>query len=197
MSREPITYSIPRFSVARPVTVAMILLTMLVVGLISYSRIPIELFPNGLQSNQLYIQCSYPNASPRDVEEKVARKIEDIVGTVSGVKKVWSFSRTGFCNVRVEFQPGTNLRTAYAQLADRLDRVKPQLPDDVDRINVYKYDANDEPIIAMVAGVPPDMDDAVFRLENFVRPALQRIEGVGNVDMWGIQSRQVEVELLG
>ncbi len=194
--REPATYAIPRFSVSRPVTVVMILLTMLVVGFIAYSRIPIALYPEGLEGNMLYIQASYPNASPRDVEEKVARKIEDIVGTVSGVKKVNSYSRNGGCSVRIEFQTGTNLRTAYAMLADRLDRVKPQLPDDVDRLTVYRYDQNDSPMMTLVAAVPPNMDDAAYRIENFVKPALQRIEGVGNVSTWGIQSREVQVELI-
>jgi hydrophobic/amphiphilic exporter-1 (mainly G- bacteria), HAE1 family len=196
MSREPATYAIPRFSVSRPVTVAMILLTMLVVGFIAYQRIPIALIPDGLEGNQLYIQCSYPNASPRDVEEKVARKIEDIVGTVPGVKRVYSQSRNGSCFVRVEFQTGTNLRSAYALLSDRIDRVKPQLPDDIDRLNVYRFDQNDRPMLNLVAAVPADMDDAAYRMENFVKPALQRIEGVGNVDIWGLQSRQVQVELI-
>jgi HAE1 family hydrophobic/amphiphilic exporter-1 len=196
MDREPATYSIPRFSVSRPVTVIMILLTMLVVGFISYLRIPIEMMPAGLEWNQLYIQVSYPNASPRDVEEKVARKIEDIVGTVPGVKKVNSYSRNGGCSVRVEFQTGMNLRVAYAMLSDRIDRVKPLLPDDIDRISVYRWDQSDNPMLTLVAAVPADMDDAAYRLENFVKPALQRIEGVGNVGIWGIQSREVQVELL-
>lgn len=196
MPREPLTYAIPRFSVHRPVTVVMILLTMLVVGFISYKRIPIALYPDGLEGNQLYIQAQYPNASPRDVEEKVSRKIEDIVGTVQGVKRVTSYSRTGYSSVRVEFQTGTNLRDAYAQLSDRIDRVKPTLPDDIDRISVYRHDQNDRPMMSLVAAVPANMDDATYRMENFVKPALQRIEGVGNVDIWGLQSRQVQVELL-
>lgn len=196
MSREPATYAIPRFSVHRPVTVVMILLTMLVVGFIAYSRIPIALYPEGMEGNELYINASYPNASPRDVEEKVSRKIEDIVGTVPGVKKVYSYSYTGRSNVRVEFQTGTNLRDAYAQLSDRIDRIKPLLPDDLDRINIYRFDQSNRPMMNLVAAVPANMDDAAYRMENFVKPALQRIEGVGTVDMWGIQSRQVQVELL-
>ena len=195
MKREPLTYRIPRFSVSRPVSVVMILLSMLVVGFIAYLRIPIALFPEGLEGNMLYIQASYPNASPRDVEEKVTRKIEDIVGTVANVKKINSYSRNGGCSLRIEFQTGTNLRAAYAMLSDRIDRVKPLLPDDVDRINVYRFDSNDNPMMNLVAAVPPDMDDAAYRLDNFVKPALQRIEGVGNVGIWGIQSREIQVEL--
>src|SRR5262245_47265657 len=99
MKESPV-YAIPRFSVHRP-------LTILVVGYIAYMRIPLALFPEGFEGNQLSIFTQYPNASPRDVEEKVARKIEDIVGTVPNVKRVNSYSGNGFCHVRVEFQTGT------------------------------------------------------------------------------------------
>ena len=114
--REPAAYAIPRFSVHRPVTVLMILLSILVVGLIASQRIPLALFPEGYEGNSLYIWAMYPNASPRDVEEKVTRKIEDIMGTVPNVKRVSSWSGNGHVNVRVEFQTGTSLREAYAML---------------------------------------------------------------------------------
>ncbi|MBL9211844.1 MAG: efflux RND transporter permease subunit [Opitutaceae bacterium] len=196
MKREPLTTAIPRFSVHRPVTVVMILLTMLVVGYIAYTRIPIALYPEGYEGTSLHISVQYQNASPRDIEEKITRKIEDIIGTVPDVKRVTSYSSVGYGYVRVEFQTGTNLRTAYAALSDRMDRVKPTLPDDVDRIWVRRYDQNDQPMMNLVARLPPDMEDAAYRLEHFVKPALQRIEGVGNVDIWGIQGREVQIELL-
>jgi HAE1 family hydrophobic/amphiphilic exporter-1 len=196
MKREPLTTSIPRFSVQRPVTVVMILLTMLVVGYIAYTRIPIALHPEGYEGTHLHISVQYPNASPRDIEEKITRKIEDIIGTVPDVKRVTSYSSVGYGYVRVEFQTGTNLRTAYAALSDRMDRVKPTLPDDVDRIWVRRYDQNDQPMMNLVARLPPDMEDAAYRLEHFVKPVLQRIEGVGNVDIWGIQGREVQIELI-
>ncbi len=195
MKREPAAFAIPRFSVTRPVTVLMLLLTMVVVGYIAYTRIPIALYPEGMEGDRLSIYVNYPNASPREVEEKIARPIEDIIGTVPNVKRVNSYSSTGYCYVRVQFQPGTSLRDAYATLSDRMDRVKPLLPEDVDRIHVRRWDQNDAPMMNLVATLPPDMEDAAYRLENFVRPALQRIEGVGNVDIWGIQLREVRIEL--
>ena len=196
MSRAPFTTSIPRFSVTRPVTVLMILLAISVVGYIAYTRIPLALYPEGYESKQLHVSVSYPNASPRDIEEKITRKIEDIIGTVPDVRRVTSYASTGYSYTRIEFHTGANLRSAYAALSDRMDRVKLVLPDDVDRIYIRRYDQNNEPMMNLVAQVPPDMDDAAYRLENFVKPALQRIDGVGNVDIWGVQSREITVELL-
>ncbi len=194
--REPAAYAIPRFAVQRPVTVMMILATILVVGFIALDRIPLALFPEGYEGNQLYITARYPNASPRDVEEKVTRKIEDILGTVPNVKRLTSYSSNGSCYVRVELQTGTSLRATYALITDRMDRVKPLLPDDVDRIDVRRYDQSEAPMMNLIANIPPTMDDAAYRLENFVKPALQRIEGVGNVEIYGTSAREVQIELL-
>lgn len=194
--RESFSHAIPRFAVGRPVTVLMVLLTIVVVGFITYRRIPISMFPEGHEATSLNVMVSYPNASPRDVEQKITRKIEDIIGTVPGVRRVSSFSSTGQSYVRVQFHSGTNIKEAYAMLSDRMDRVKPDLPEDVDRIMVRRWDQNDAAIMSLVAAVPPDMDDAFYRIDNFVTPALQRIEGVGNVSVWGIQSRTIEINLL-
>jgi len=194
--RDPAAFAIPRFSVTRPVTVLMILLTILVVGVISYTRIAISMFPEGHEATSLNIYVSYPNATPRDVEQKITRKIEDIVGTVPNIRRVSSYSSSGNSYVRVEFHSGTNIKEAYAMLTDRMDRVKPDLPEDVDRISVRRWDQNESAIMSLVAAVPPDMDDAFYRIDNFVSPALQRIEGVGNVSVWGIQSRTIEITLL-
>lgn len=196
MSREPFTTAIPRFSVTRPVSVVMLLATIVVVGYIAYSRVRLSLFPEDLEGTQLHVSVSYPNASPRDIEEKITRKIEDIIGTVPDVRRLTSYAAPGYSYTRVEFQTGTNLREAYAQLSDRMDRVKPLLPDDVDRIYVRRYDPSTEPMMNLVAQVPREMDDAAYRLENFVKPALQRIDGVGNVDIWGVQSREINIDLI-
>jgi len=170
--REPLAFAIPRFAVSRPVTIVMILATILVVGFIALGRIPLALFPEGYEGNQLYITARYPNASPRDVEEKVTRKIEDILGTVPNIKRLTSYSSNGSCYVRVELQTGTNLRATYALITDRMDRVKPLLPDDVDRIDVRRFDQSQAPMMNLIASVPPTIEDAAYRLENFVKPAL-------------------------
>lgn len=196
MSREPFTLAIPRFSVTRPVTVVMLVLTIIVVGYIAYSRVRLALFPEDLEGNQLHVSVSYPNASPRDIEEKITRKIEDIIGTVPDVRRLTSYASPGYSYTRIEFQTGTNLREAYAQLSDRMDRVKPLLPDDVDRIYIRRYDPSTEPMMNLVAQVPREMEDAAYRLENFVKPVLQRIDGVGNVDIWGLQSREINIDLI-
>jgi len=194
MKREP-SYPLPRFSVDRPVTVIMILLALLVVGLISYLRIPIALFPEGYERKSLGVYIPYRNATPKDIEEKLARPVEEIIGTINNVKRINTRCYTGVMYARVSFQSDTDLQVAYADLRDRMDRVMLELPDDVERVWVRRWDEDDIPIMFLVAKFDGAFGDLWYPADNILRPALQRIEGVGNVDIFGMQGNDVMIEL--
>ena len=91
------SYPLPRFSVERPVTVVMMLVALLVVGYIAYSRIPINLFPKGFNNPRLSLWTSYPNASPIEVEQKVTRLLEEAISTVGGIDRIYTNSNRGGC----------------------------------------------------------------------------------------------------
>jgi len=186
---------LPRLSVHRPVTVMMILFSMLVVGVIAYLRIPIELFPEGFEERVLIVWVPVPNATPKDVEETVARPIEDIVGTIPKVKRIFSRANSGSCFVRIAFQNGADMKASYAELRDRMDRVMPEMPDEVERIYVRRFDENDIPIIYMTLALPPEVKDPQFTVDSIIKPALQRIDGVGSVEVNGFQSNDIIIEL--
>lgn len=195
-NRIPLAYLLPRFSVTRPVTVIMILCAILVLGFIANQRLPVALFPAGMEENNLGIFVNYNNASARDIEEKITRPIEDMVGTVSGVKHINSYNRTGNVFVRVSFQNDINLETAYADLRDRMDRLMPEMPDDLDRIHVRRWDENDIPIMYLVIDVPPQVEDVAYVMQTIVEPEFRRIEGVGNVDSHGYDNKEVRIDLI-
>ena len=188
-------YWLPRLSVDRPVTVVMVLTAVLVVGAIAYTRIPLELFPSGMQWPQLWVWTSYPNASPLEVEQKIAKPLEEAIATVSRVGKIESGSYNGYCWVRVEFLKGTDIKEAFAELKDRMDRVMPELPEEVERIGVRRWDENDIEIIWGAFTFAGDFSDKRFLLDTYVEPALRRIEGVGDVGIWGGRSRQVIIDV--
>ncbi|MCF3649939.1 efflux RND transporter permease subunit [Synoicihabitans lomoniglobus] len=194
--RDPIAYSLPRFSVTRPVTVVMILFAILVVGFIANMRIPVALFPAGMEENALGVFVSYPNASARDIEEKITRPVEDMVGTVSGVKEINSYLNNGRNFTRVTFQSSVDLRVAYSALRDRMDRLMPEMPDDLDMIHVRRWDENDIPIIFMVLKLPPQVEDKAYVMETVITPAVQRVDGVGNVDTWGVDNKEIRIDII-
>ena len=116
-------YLLPRLSVNRPVTVVMALLALLVVGYIANSRVLLALIPDGRDLPRLWINASYRNASPVEVERKVTKPIEEGVAMVSGVKKIETRSYNGRSRTTVRFRKDTDMKEAFAQMRDRMDRV--------------------------------------------------------------------------
>jgi HAE1 family hydrophobic/amphiphilic exporter-1 len=193
-SEEPGSW-LPRLSVDRPVSVIMAVIATLVVGYVAYSRIPLALFPSGMTGDRLNIWVSYPNASPEEVEEKLTRPIEEAIATVPRVAKLRTSATRGGSWASIEFQPRTDMHEAYAALRDRMDRLMPELPDEVERIDVRKWDQDDWPVMWMGAYLEGDFIDPYEVLDVHVRPELQRVEGVGTVEVWGEAGKQVRIEL--
>ena len=186
---------LPRLSVDRPVSVVMIVVALLVVGFVAYMRIPLDLFPSGMEGDRLHVWVSYPNASPEEVEEKLTRPIEEAIATVPRVAKLRTGANRGGSWASVEFLPRTDMHEAYANLRDRMDRVMPELPDEIEQIRVRKWDQDDWPVMWMGAYLEGDFVDPYQVLDVHVRPELQRIEGVGTVEVWGEAGKQVRIEL--
>ena len=188
-------YWLPQFSLDRPVSVIMMLIALLLVGTIAYLRVPLSLFPSGFENPRLYIWVSYRSSSPREIEDKITRPIEEIVGTISGIEDMESRSYSDHASVRVNFRQNTDMKRAYAEIRDRMDRVLPELPDDVERINVRHWDEADWEIVWMGVGLPDGVDDPHQLVDTNVRPVLQRIQGVANVEIWGSGAKSVSIDL--
>jgi HAE1 family hydrophobic/amphiphilic exporter-1 len=188
-------YPLPRFSVNRPVTVVMMLLALLVVGVIAYTRIPLTLFPEGMDYPRLFVWAPYPNAGAVEVEKKVVRHLEEAIAQVSSVKSIQSGANRGSGWARVEFQKGTDLQVAFAEMKDRLERVMPEMPDEIEQLWVRRWDQNDIPILEGAITFGTGVTDPAFLIETYIEPALRRIDGVGNVETWGTMDKMVLVEL--
>ena len=186
---------LPHLSLARPVSVLMALLALLVVGTIAYVRIPLGLVPAGLEGSSLNVWIPYPNATAVEVEEKIARPVEEILATIPGINKIRTSSQPSGGSANINFRPGTDMQEAYAQVRDRMDRVMPELPDEVDRIWVRRWNSEDIPIMWMGAYFRQENVDPFFVLDTYVRPALQRIDGVGTVQLHGGTARAIHIEL--
>ena len=130
---------LPNFALKKPVTVIMILLALLVVGYISYDQISVELMPAGFTPPFLGIWVPYPNSNPQEVEEQIAKHVEEQVQTVSGVRHIRTNSSSNGCWTFVRFVQEYDMDIAYAQLRDRMDRIKTDLPSDIERIFIRKF----------------------------------------------------------
>ncbi|RMF65497.1 MAG: efflux RND transporter permease subunit, partial [Calditrichaeota bacterium] len=184
---------LPRFAINRPVTVIMSLIAMLVVGYIAFTQIAVELMPAGFSPPFLGVWTPYPNSNPQEVEEQIAKPIEEQIQTISGVRRVTSSSSGNGCWTFIEFAQGTDMDVAYAQLRDRMDRVKAELPEDIERMFLRKWSDSDDPIMWVALSEVTPHDDPYLLVEQHLKKPLERIDGVAKVDVWGTEEKSVLV----
>lgn len=171
------------------------LLLVFVLGAIAYYKIGIEWFPGGLESKRLMVRADYENSTPLDTLEKVVEPIEDILGTITGIERIHTRAYSTSGRAYVYFHNSVDMDRAYDDIKDRMDRVLPDLPEEVEEIRVYTYDEDDEPILFSALTLGPNIDNPEYFIERYIEPALQRIDGVGDVDIKGDASREVRISL--
>ena len=186
--------SLPAFALERPVTTAMVFLALLVIGMITYVRIPISMDPEGYQQRTFWLNAGYGNASPVEVERTITRPIEEAIRTMSGVESTEGSSSSNMW-LRVSFRQGVDMAEAYNQLRDRLDRVLPELPEEVRRIQIRQWSQEDRPILGVDFRTRPDIQNLHTLMEEQVKRPLEAIDGVASVSISGTRQPRVEIEL--
>jgi HAE1 family hydrophobic/amphiphilic exporter-1 len=186
--------NLPRFAVHRPVLTVMVCLIVIILGSVSFRRLPIDLMPD-ITYPTLSISTEYENASPEEVEELISRLIEEAMSAVPGVEEVNSVSAEGRSSVRVTFAWGTDLDAAANDIRDRLDRIIPHLPEDAERPTLRKFDLASFPIL--ILGVASNLDPIQMReiIDNQVKYRIERIPGVASLDVHGGLNREIHVNL--
>ena len=187
---------LPRISVNRPVTVIMILSAILVLGALAYSRVPVKLFPDGLEFGSLYVRINYRNSSPQESEQQITRPLEETLRAIKGVEKLRTWSDDRGTRANISFRQGTDLSLAYNQVVDRLDRLKPQLPEETrDGVRVYKFDLSGINIVWVGVTLDPSITDPFQFMNRVVVRHLERIDGVGLIDLYGVDEKEVMIEI--
>jgi HAE1 family hydrophobic/amphiphilic exporter-1 len=183
-----------RFAVQRPVLTVMVALIIIIVGIVSFRRLPIDLMPD-ITYPTLSISTAYENASPEEVEELITRVIEEAMSAVPGVEEVSSVSAEGRSSVRVTFVWGTDLDAASNDIRDRLDRIITRLPEDSERPRLRKFDLASFPIL--ILGVSGKLDPIQMRkiIDHQVKYRIERVPGVASLDIRGGLDREIHVNL--
>lgn len=185
---------LPRFSVTRPVTVVMVFLALTLLGFIAWDRIPLEMMPGKFTLNRMWVWVPYQGASPREVEASLLRPIEEQISTAPGLKSMRGRARDSGVSLSLEFHRSVSMDVAYNSVVDRMERTMPDLPDDVERYWVYKWNPSDEPVVWSGISLPDDIEDPHGLVNDVVAKRLERVPGVGKVDVWGVDPSRVFVE---
>jgi HAE1 family hydrophobic/amphiphilic exporter-1 len=185
---------ISRAAVQRPIFTVMVVLIVILLGIISLLRLPIDLMPD-ISYPTVSVSCIYENAGPEEIEELITRPIEEAMSAVPGVEEVTSVSVEGQSTVRVTFTWGTDLDAAANDMRDRLDRVMQRLPEEADRPTLRKFDLASFPILSLGASSRLDPVQTRQIIENQVKYRLERVPGVAAVDIRGGFEREIHVNL--
>jgi len=182
------------FSIRRPVFTVMLTLAVITIGVVSFSRLPIDLMPEIVYPT-LNISTSYPNTGPEEIEQLITRPIEEAMSSVPGVEEVFSVSSEGSSSVRVMFSWGVDLDAAADDVRERLDRIVPRLPENINRPMLRKFDPAMFPIL--ILGALSNLDPIQTRkiLDEQIAYRIERVPGVASVDVWGGLEREIQVNL--
>lgn len=179
-----------KFAINRPITTLMGVLTFIVFGLMSYKTMPVNLFPN-VDFPVVTIQTAYNGADASTVETKVTDKIEEAVSGIDGIDKLFSTSYEGFSVVTIQFELFKDLDVATNDVRDKIGTLI--LPNEVEKPAVKKLGASGTVINLFIAD-KKNNPIALMRLaDEKLKPKLQRIQGVGEVNIIGYQDREIRI----
>ena len=181
-----------KFAINRPITTLMGIMVFIVFGLISYKSMPVNLFPN-VDFPVVSIQTTYYGADASTVETKVTDKLEEALSGIDGIKKLKSTSYNGFSSIIVQFELFKNLDVATNDVRDKIGTVA--LPREVDKPTVKKLGVGGDVISLFVSSKTKEIQKLMRLVDEKLKPKLQRIKGVGEVEILGFRDRQIRIFL--
>ena len=179
-------------SVKRPIMTSLVFLAVVIFGLFSLQKLPIDLYPD-IETNTLMVMTAYPGASAADVENNVSRPMENVLNTVSNLKHITSKSRENISIITMEFEFGEDIDVLTNDVRDKLEMVKSSLPDDAESPIIFKFSTDMIPIVLLSVQAEQSLPALYKILDDGVANPLARIGGVGTVSISGAPQREVQV----
>ncbi|HXV27864.1 MAG TPA: efflux RND transporter permease subunit, partial [bacterium] len=187
---------LPKVSIRRPVLVAMLFLGFMILGIISFTRLPIELYQGQNPGIISIIVRARGGLPPPDVEKNITKPIEEAVATVSHLKALYSTSREAESRVTMEFEPGTDMQFAALEIREKFSRVKPLLPKEIEKPVIANYDDAASAVFVFALTSESLSPEEIRDLVNSeLKPIVSRVDGVASVEVYGGRERKILVEL--
>ncbi|MBN1791125.1 MAG: efflux RND transporter permease subunit [Bacteroidales bacterium] len=181
-------------AVKKPVTTIMLFLGVIVFGIYSLMRLPIDFYPE-MEFPAIMVFTSYSGANASDVERNISEPLESSLNTVSDVKQITSVSRDNVSVVTLEFEYGTNLDDASLDVRDAMALVTSFLPEGAEDPVIFKFSTNMMPILFYAVTAEESYAGIENELEEKVVNPLNRIEGIGSISLLGVPTREVGINI--
>jgi hydrophobic/amphiphilic exporter-1 (mainly G- bacteria), HAE1 family len=182
------------FSIRYPVTICMVFLSFIVLGLVSLTKIPLVLTPD-INFPFIGIMVPYPNATPGQVQESIAKPLEEAVSTVPHVQRLITRSSDEETFIGMTFDWGQDVDWLRSEVREKVDQIRRDLPEDVDQIFVRNWSTNDNPIVDGQISSGRDLRNAYDFIDLKIKKPLERLAGVAEVEIWGAQRKEIEIYL--
>ncbi|MFQ5824896.1 MAG: efflux RND transporter permease subunit [bacterium] len=187
--------NISKIALRRPITTVMVFLSLFLLGGIAGNMLPFEFLPD-LDFPGIYIQFPYPNSTPKEVEELIAIPVEEVLGTMSGVKRMNSNSDENGVGINLEFNWGEDTSIKAMEAREKIESIWNQLPADLERYFVYKYSSSDIPIMNLRLSSTRDLSNSYDLLDRNVKRRIERIPGVSKVQLHGVEKKEIIIDLM-
>lgn len=179
-------------SVKRPVMTTLSFVAVVIIGLFSLTRLPIDLYPD-IDTNTIMVITMYPGASAEDIEQNVTKPLENSLNAVEHLKHITSDSRENTSVITLEFEYGYDIDVITNDVRDKLDMVKSSLPDDVENPIIFKFSTDMIPVCLLSVEAKESMAGLYKILDDNVANPLARVDGVGSVSISGAPKREIHI----
>ncbi len=182
--------------VRRPVFATVLILVLVVFGVFGYLKLGLDRFPK-VDFPMITVTTRQPGSAPEDIETQITDKIEEAVNTINGIEELRSISSEGISQVFIQFALEKDGDVAAQDVRDKVNRILPELPKDVEQPTVEKLDPDSTPILTIAVSAPPPatIRDITEYCDKVLRRQLETVNGVGQVMLVGGQARQINVQL--
>jgi HAE1 family hydrophobic/amphiphilic exporter-1 len=170
----------------------MLIVSVLVLGGVSAMRLPLAFLPE-VDFPGVQVEIPYPNALPAQVEEEITRPAEEALATLSRVKRITSNSSSEAANIYIQFDWGEDIEPLRLEAREKLERIRDQLPADVDKIIVNSFRSSDIPVLECRVSADRDLSRSYELLNRRVADRLRRVPGVAKVQLYGVDPPEVQI----
>jgi len=181
-------------SIKKPVFATMMIVALLVLGWVSFTKLSVELFPN-IDFPLVVVYTVYPGAGAESVEIEVTREVEDAVNPISGIERITSKSSEGLSTVIVEFELGVKGLDAAQEVRDKVSSIRGELPLDIEDPIVQRWDPGTEPVLSIAIAGDRSPRDLTYIVKENIKKRLENISGIGSINLIGGYEREIQIEL--
>jgi hydrophobic/amphiphilic exporter-1 (mainly G- bacteria), HAE1 family len=187
--------TLAELSLRRPVTAVMFFVSMMVIGVIAAFRLPLEQFPE-INVPFLMVNLPYASSTPQEVERSITRPAEEALATLPGIQSLNSQSRPEGSTVFIQFKDwDRDINISSSEARDRLDAIRSELPDDLQRYYVQNFSLTDQPMIRVRFSSDRDLRKDYELIQREVQRRIERVPGVARVEISGASPNEVEISV--